>query len=94
MHQLTLSPEKFFYSIDGKVFTSIEDLLNGLKNMTEDTFRYHLNNEKNDFYNWFMGVFQASDLASSIKKVKTKTGFLKKLSKFFPNQHHANKKML
>lgn len=82
MHHLTLNPEKFFYSIDGKVFTSIEDLFNGLKDMTEDTFRYHLNNEKNDFYNWFMGVFQASDLASSIKKVKTRTGLSKKLKEY------------
>ncbi len=81
--QSTLNhPEKFFYSNDGKIFTSIEELFHGIKDMTEDTFHYHLNNEKNDFYHWFMGVFQALDLANSIKKVKTKGGFLKKLKEY------------
>ncbi len=94
MQQSTLSPEKFFYSNDGKIFASIEELFIGLKDMTEDTFSYHLNAEKNDFYNWFTHVFHASDIANSVKKVKTKSGFLKKLKDYFPNNQITNKKML
>lgn len=94
MQQSTLSPEKFFYSNDGKIFASIEDLFIGLKDMTEDTFSYHLNTEKNDFYNWFTHVFHASDIADAVKKVKTKSGFLKKLRAYISHMETTNRKEL
>lgn len=83
MHNQTLNPEKYFYSNDGRVFSSIDDLFRGLNEMNEATFFYHLNKEKNDFYNWILYVFKESDLANSIAKVKTKTGFLKKLKDYY-----------
>lgn len=82
MKNQTINPEEYFYSNDGRVFSSIDDLFRGLKEMNEETFFYHLNKEKNDFYNWILYVFKESELANSIIRVKTKTGFLKKLKDF------------
>ncbi|WP_028978686.1 hypothetical protein [Sporocytophaga myxococcoides] len=77
-----LTPDKFFYSNDGKVFTSIEELYRGLKEMSEETFLYHVNKEKNDFYNWIKFVVNYDSFAKSIQKVKTRSGFLRKAKEF------------
>lgn len=77
-----LAPEKYFYAHDGKVFTSLEDLFTGIADMSEETFTYHLNKEKNDFYNWIYFVFGKESLAKSIQKVKTKSGFAKRLKDY------------
>lgn len=74
-----ITPDKYFYVNDGKVLTSVEDLLGYASDMSDETFAYHVNKEKNDFYNWFYAVFQDEELAKSIQKVKTKNGFVKKL---------------
>lgn len=82
MQNQTLSPDKYFYANDGKIFSSIDDLRRGLKEMSEETFHYHFNKEKNDFYNWILYVFNESELAKSIKKVKSQKGFMKKLKDY------------
>jgi hypothetical protein len=82
MQTQSITPDKFFYSNDGKVFTSIEDLITGVNEMSEETFAYHFNKEKNDFYNWIYFVFNNEELAKGIQKVKTKSGFVKKVKEF------------
>lgn len=79
MQLTSLSPEKYFYSRDGKIFTTIEDLYKGIVDMSEETFSYHVNKEKNDFYNWINFVFCNNELAKAIIKVKTKAGLARKV---------------
>ena len=40
-----------FYCCNNEVYRSVKDLCNALTNMNENTFSYHVNAEKNDFYN-------------------------------------------
>ena len=71
--------ENRFWCNDGKIFSNLFDLQNGLKDMNEDTFRYHVNKEKNDFYNWVKEVIEDEFLAKELKKTKGKKTFEKKL---------------
>jgi hypothetical protein len=74
-----LTPEKFFYVQDGKVLTSLDDLTNQLPDISEDAFTQHVNKDKNDFSNWIGDAIGDTELAKQVKKVKTKSGLLKKL---------------
>ena len=87
-----LNPEQYFYANDGQVFTSLEDLFTGITEMSEETFLYHVNKEKNDFYNWVNYVFNETELAKSLQKVKTKSGFVKKVKDYAKSNNKVAKK--
>ena len=74
-----VAPEKQFWVHDGPVLKSLADLSSALKEMSDDTFSYHLNASKNDFANWIKDVIEDTDLTSSIARVKTKKSFEKKI---------------
>ncbi|WMJ73004.1 hypothetical protein RCC89_07495 [Cytophagaceae bacterium ABcell3] len=74
-----MTAEKYFYVQDGKVLTGLDDLVNCMPEISEEAFAHHVNKEKNDFYNWVSEVIGDQEFANSIKKVKTKNGFLKKI---------------
>lgn len=57
------SPEKSFFVSDGSVYANLADLAKGLKKMHPDTYKYHANEEKNDFHNWIKDVFGNQKLA-------------------------------
>jgi len=50
-----------------------------LKQVDDSVFAYHCNSQKNDFYNWLKDGLGMEDLASKIKKVKTRKGLIRKL---------------
>lgn len=87
--QTHINPEKYFYANDGKVFANLEDLFKGITEMSEETFLYHVNKEKNDFYNWVYYVFNDTEFAKAIQKVKTKTGFVKKVKDYAKATYNA-----
>ncbi|MCL5010851.1 MAG: hypothetical protein M1127_01410 [Patescibacteria group bacterium] len=66
-----LPPEKYFWCCDGQIFKSIKELSGGLAKMPESTFKYHANEQKNDFSRWIEDVFNKKTLASLVKKSKT-----------------------
>lgn len=59
--------EHRFWCNDGKVYKSLADLANGLKNISSEAFSHHVNAEKNDFHNWVRDVFQDPKLAKDLK---------------------------
>lgn len=61
-----------FWCNDGQIFKSIEELINGFDKMTDETFLYHCNNVKSDFSVWILDVIGDEQLASDIKKAKTR----------------------
>jgi hypothetical protein len=66
-------PDEFvFWCSDGKVFKDVKQLAEGLKSMSDGTYSYHCNMEKNDFYRWVKDVIKddrlASDLATAITR--------------------------
>jgi len=68
----TIKSENFFFLNDGSRLRSMEDLRSALRKMNDSTFRYHVNEERNDFYNWIKDVFNNFKLANKIKDVKNK----------------------
>ncbi|MEM5835042.1 MAG: polysaccharide deacetylase family protein [Candidatus Aenigmatarchaeota archaeon] len=61
-----------FWCHDGKVFKNLYELRDGLRNMSNETYSYHANEEKNDFSNWVRDVIKDEKLANNLRKAKSK----------------------
>jgi hypothetical protein len=48
--------ENVFWCQDGKVFSDLAELGEGLVAMSDETFAYHSNAEKQDFSNWIRDI--------------------------------------
>ena len=57
---------------DGKPLKNMAELEMALKQMTEGTFRYHLNQTKNDFSTWVRDVIGDEELASDLQDSSTR----------------------
>jgi len=77
-----MEESQYFYVCDGEVLKSVEDLAGSLEHqMSDDTFRYHCNTEKNDFANWVSEIIGDKKLSKTIAKAKSKEAMLNKLKK-------------
>ncbi len=65
---------KYFYSVDGQVFKSLLDLMNGLDNMSRDAFNHHVTASRNDFANWVKGVFGDFRLSDGLRSQTDREG--------------------
>jgi len=63
--------ELCFWINNGPVLKDLEDLKNALKEISEETFKYHVNKEKNDFADWVKSVLNDKMLANKLVKIKT-----------------------
>ena len=70
---------KEFILQNGERLKNLKELKDSMYYMSDEVFNYHVNREKNDFYNWTKEVFGFKFLATRIKNVKTKKELLKKL---------------
>ena len=65
--------DKVFRCHDGRVMKNLEELNLALSEMTEETFRYHVTAERNDFNKWVQDVIGdyelSAELQSSSKRV-------------------------
>ncbi|MBU0614778.1 MAG: hypothetical protein KJ601_01690 [Nanoarchaeota archaeon] len=68
-----------FWVHNGPVVKKLEDLPQAISDMDMDSFKHHVNPEKNDFANWVRDVFGNNELAGRISKVKTKKTMAKKI---------------
>ena len=64
-------PEKVFWCCDGKTFKNMPELAAGLKEMSDETFRYHSNETKTDFSNWVKDVIGDEELSRNLLKSTT-----------------------
>ena len=64
---------KVFWCHDGRVVHSLEELAAALRDMSEETFRYHVTKDKNDFRNWVRDVIGDTTLANQLGKAGTQT---------------------
>ena len=71
--------ESVFYFHNGQTADSVKALVKVLETLDEDTFKYHCNADKNDFFNWLSTGMNDAKAAAAIKKVKTRTTMLAKL---------------
>lgn len=59
--------ERVFRCTDGTVFKNMKQLRDGLANMSEETYTYHVNDEKNDFIRWVGEVLGDRALAAELQ---------------------------
>jgi hypothetical protein len=76
---MKIHPEKMFYVQNGPVIDSGKSLLESLENqaISDDSFNFHI--ERGDFANWIGDVLKKPELAKSLKRVKNRKTFVKKL---------------
>jgi hypothetical protein len=67
-----IPPENYFMLRDGTAIKSLEDLAMMLDKISDEDFSFHVNEEKNDFANWVMGVFGKKKLADALNALKDK----------------------
>ena len=73
------SPEQCFWVNNGPVIRNLNEMADALACMQDEIFRYHVNEEKNDFGNWVRDVLKDEKLAGDISRVKSKDKILKKM---------------
>jgi hypothetical protein len=66
-----VNPEQYFLVCDGQVLKNIFDLVDALDCMSEDVFCYHVNDERNDIFNWLKDVFKEEELAERIVGIRS-----------------------
>jgi hypothetical protein len=59
--------EKVFWCNDGRTLHNIAELGKALYSMTDETFVYHANREKNDFVSWVRDVIGDIKLAAALQ---------------------------
>jgi len=65
--------DKQFWCQDGHYLKNLQELETALEQMTEDTFRYHVNETKSDFSTWVNEVIGDDKLSRDLRKSATKT---------------------
>ena len=64
--------EQHFVVADGRKLKNIIELADALETMSEEIFRHHANEFKNDFSNWVKDVFYDHSLAEDISRAKNR----------------------
>ena len=73
-------PEEYqFWAKDGNTIRNVEQLAEALKNMNDETFKHHSNQEKTDFTNWLRDIVGDEKLAKDLMKNKSKDSAYKKV---------------
>lgn len=76
-----VQPQYNFIVCDGKVVKNIQELHSALQKMSEETYKYHANREKNDFANWISDILKDAGLAQRIRTSSSKQEAAKILEK-------------
>ena len=63
--------ELAFWTVDGQVFHSLDELAGGLLTMEGRVYRYHADKDHADFALWSQRVFGAKSLAIALKRATT-----------------------
>lgn len=75
----TVEGDLCFFVNDGRVIQNIGQLTDVFSEISDETYSYHVNSDKNDFANWIGDVFGHKKLAGELKRVKTKETALRKV---------------
>ncbi len=64
--------DKVFWCHDGRVMKNLEELYAGLQEMSEETFHYHVTEDRNDFSKWIRDVIGDYGLSTELQNAATK----------------------
>jgi len=67
-----VAADKVFLCHDGRVMKNLDELGVALREMSEDTFRYHVTADKNDFSTWVQDVIGDRELSAVLKSSSTR----------------------
>ena len=74
------APEQCFWVNNGPILKNLEELANTIPQMSDETFKHHVNNEKNDFSAWVNDVIGDKKLANDLLSSKNKISAAKKVT--------------
>lgn len=77
--------EKYFRLSNGGVIRNLNELVFVTDSMDDETFAEHVNQNRNDFYNWIIGVFNETTLAGKLKNVYDRKTFHRILEDYLFN---------
>jgi hypothetical protein len=75
-----VAQEKAFWCCDDRILSNMKELGEALASMTDETFAYHSNAEKNDFGNWVNDVIGDAKLARDLAKASNRTQAARKVA--------------
>ena len=73
------APEQCFWVNNGPILKNMEELANVLPQIGDETFRHHVNSDKNDFSSWVNDIIGDKKLANDLLSSKSKDSALKKI---------------
>ena len=76
-----VADDKRFWCQDGKVIKNLGELEEALGNMSDETFRHHAGEVRNDFSNWTRDVVGDEKLARDLSKAKSRIQASKAIAK-------------
>jgi hypothetical protein len=68
-----VAEDKVFWCHDGRVMKNLGELGVALREMSEETFRYHVTADKNDFSKWVEDVIGDHELSAVLKNSSTRS---------------------
>ncbi len=71
--------DKVFWCNDGRAVKNLDELVVALRDMSEDTFRCHATEDKNDFSNWIRDVIGDATLAKELQKAGSQNAAARKV---------------
>jgi hypothetical protein len=89
-----MSEENCFYVCNGRKLNDLDDLLDELSTIDEDSFRYHVNEEKNDFASWIKEVIKDKVLANQVSKTKDKEKIISLVEKRISSPNRRKKRII
>jgi hypothetical protein len=75
--------DKMFFTVDGYTLKNIQELYYYLNNCDDASFKFHLNEQKNDFAKWMDEVLAFPELATRMRSVYEKEELIAILKGFF-----------
>ncbi|MCF7862280.1 hypothetical protein K9M79_08650 [Candidatus Woesearchaeota archaeon] len=83
IHRIKGKPHKSkvdpFHLKDGSKIHDIDDFFMIIKNLPDDIFYHHVNQERNDFVTWIRQSLNMPELADKLKHIHNKEDFLKRI---------------
>lgn len=71
-------PDKAFWTCNGTIARNVYELVNAVRALNDDAFKYHVNddNNKNDFAVWINDVLEDHILAKQLDRIRDKDKYL------------------
>jgi len=79
--------DAYFFTKNGHKIRSLQELMDALEYVDDETFSHHMNEHQNDFANWIEGAVGNADLAEAFRQDHTREHAIATLQ-----EHHDEKK--